>query len=165
MTKMVFSALAALVLLAGCGTAPVAPLAASHTAAALGARVNTSTHAALVTVPADVMNYMEDHYAQLTKKFNRSSDHVGVGVYLVMSNDHFKHDRHEAQLDPKSFPGSGSREFMLGMVNGDIAPGPYEYYLVMRGLVSHSVPGSVSFDSLDDFYVSNYGKNYQVTIK
>lgn len=164
MTKYIAPLLSLALLLGGCGT-QMAPNAALRTNTGLAARVNTSTHAALVKVPASVMAFMEDHYNQLTKEHNKPGDHVAVGVYLVASRDGFKHDKHEVQLNPKDFPGSGDREFMLGMVNADITPGDYQYYLVMRGLVSHSVPGNVSIDTLDDFYVSNYGKNYSITIQ
>lgn len=154
----------ALALLAGCGISPT-HLAAPK-AGVLAAKKNTSTKAALVKVPAEVFAYMEDHLAELKKKHEDADTKVHVTVKLVASRDGFKREKLEAQLPAKALAETGTdREFMLGMLNGGVEPGEYSYYLVMSGIVARQGRTRAYMDVLDDFFVSDYGRNYEVTLK
>lgn len=165
MFKQSMVALVTLMTLAGCGQA-IAPNASTTHATGVAARVNTSTKSALIYVPKSVFNYVEDHIDQLNKKYDEPGQTVHAVVKLVASKDNFKHDKHEytftkEQLDAKDT----ERYAMIGMLNADVTPGEYEYYMVVNGMVVKQLNNRAYMDTLDDFYVSNYGKNYKVTLK
>jgi ribosome-associated translation inhibitor RaiA len=165
MFKQSMVALVTLMTLAGCGRA-IAPNAQQLQGTTVQARVNTSTKSALIYVPKSVFNYVEDHLAKLNKQYDEPDQKVYATVKLVASRDNFKHDKHEYTFSQKQVEANDTERYaMLGMLNGDIAPGDYEYYLVVTGMVVKQVNNRAYMDTLDDFFVSNYGKNYKVTLK
>jgi hypothetical protein len=162
--RPVLIALLALSFLSGC-TAPVAAPTAMK-AGVLAAKKNTSTKSAVVTVPASVFAYMEDHHAQLLEKYADADTKVHVTVTLVASRDGFKRERLEAKLPKEAFEETGTdRAFVLGMLNGGVQPGEYTYYMVMTGMVVRQGQTRAYMDTLPDFYVSDHGKNYRTTLK
>lgn len=154
----------ALALLAGCGTSSFSP--AAPKAGALAARKQTNTKAAIIAVPASVFAYMEAHHAKLLAAHDAPGTKVHVAVKLVASRDGFKREKLEATLPAEAFGETGTdRAFTLGMLNGNVQPGEYSYYLVMQGTVVRQGQSRAYLDVLDDFYVSDLGKNYRATLK
>jgi hypothetical protein len=165
MFKQSMVALVTLMTLAGCGQA-MAPNALHVQTGNVAARVNTSTKSALIYVPKTVFNYVEDHIDQLNKKYDEPGQTVHAIVKLVASKDNFKHDKHEYTFSKEQVDATNTERYaMIGMLNADITPGDYEYYLVVNGMVVKQVNNRAYMDTLDDFYVSNLGKNYKVTLK
>lgn len=167
--KPIALALMATLMLAGCGqTSVLAPQNnAGSKSGPMAARANTSTKSAIVRVPAGVMANMEDHYAQLQQKYNAPGQTLSAVVVLVASNDNFKRVRHEAKLpaaDLTKAPGT-AHDFVVGMLNGGVTPGKYEYYLVMKAVVFTQGKNRLEAEELEDFYVSDFGRNYPVTLQ
>ncbi len=145
-------ALLAALTLPGCGF-QAAPIAGDVTAdGQLEALVDTTRHRKRLVVPADVMSYVDDYVERLRDEYGNQ---VSFGVTLVASNNDFKR-RFEARLEDKRK--SGSQTFYLPE---DAPSGELEYYLVVGATVVKEGKDSLSVENLEQFYVSNYGKNWR----
>lgn len=160
--KPIACALMVSFLLAGCGQAPgLAPSSAK--VGTFAAKKNTSTRAAMVHVPADRMAVLADRYQQIKQKYAAPGQTVSAVIHVVVSNDGFKKVRHEAKM-PASDLG-GDHAFVVGMINAGVTPGNYEYYLVMKTVVFTQSKNRLEAEELEDFYVSDFGRNYPVVLQ
>ena len=149
--------LTATLLLAGCAHAP--GLAPVRTGLGVAAMVDTSRHRKAVSVPADVMSYVDDYQGRMHAQYDRGTRSVHMAVKLRASTDGFKHT-FEATMGARD--GKGAQGFML---DEDAPAGAITYYLVVQGTVVETGPNKLSVDNLPEFFVSDFGKNYQGTAK
>ena len=148
MKQLILVALAAFTL-AGCGAQGFAPVAAKS--AGLTAK-KVTTNLSYLTVPADVMAFVADHLDQQARAYPNKA--VSARVEVKASNNGFK-TTYTGELEGTLVAGAKARATAFQLVHAPA--GDYEYYVVV-----YPAAGS---ERLKEFYVSNYGQNWQGTSK
>lgn len=148
----------ALMVLAGCGHAPMAVVV--RPGAATQALVDTSKHRHALTVPSSVMDIARDYMARTHKQYDQGDTTVHFTATVVASNDNFR-TKFTAAIE-KVESTKGDETVML---DEDAPTGAVSYYVMVGGTTVATNGHYVAVNEIPDFYVSDYGKNYRATLK